>query len=104
MNWCRRSVLVFGSFLAAAAGLVAYSTGAPAAQSSADGLRAVLAPGSCYRLVLPVQAAPQYKVVELLDGGWIRAEIDAGPASAKRDPIWLNSAQIVAVRTARCSE
>ena len=93
-------LILCGSTLAAAAAYAA----APQVAESASMLRQVLEPGACYRLVLPVQAAPQYKVLELLDGGWIRAEVDAGPASAKRDPIWINSAQIVAVRTARCSE
>jgi hypothetical protein len=38
------------------------------------------------------------------DNGWMKAEVDSGPASAKRESAWVNSAQIVTARGTRCSE
>ncbi|MGH9373910.1 MAG: hypothetical protein ACRD15_20545, partial [Vicinamibacterales bacterium] len=36
---------------------------------------AFLQPGHCYRIAFPIEGAPSYKVLELLEGGWMRAEI-----------------------------
>lgn len=58
----------------------------------------------CYRFTFPVAGAPNWKVLELLEAGWIKAEADAGPASALREPAWINTAQIISAREARCSE
>jgi hypothetical protein len=69
-----------------------------------SGVPSFLQPQHCYRFSFVAQAAPHYKVVEILDHGWIRAEVDAGPPSPRREPVWINTAQIIAVRTARCSE
>lgn len=63
----------------------------------------ILQPGRCYRFVFWTQPSPNYKVLELVDEGWIKAEVDAGPAAAEREPVWINTAQIVAIRQARCS-
>lgn len=61
-------------------------------------------PGLCYRIAFPIDGAPNYKVLELLDGGWLKAEVDAGPGKAQRQPLWVNTAQIITMREARCSE
>jgi hypothetical protein len=58
----------------------------------------------CYRLTFSIAAAPNWKVLEVLDAGWVKAEIDAGPPTARREPAWINTAQIITVREARCSE
>ena len=63
-----------------------------------------LQPHSCYRLTFPIVGAPNWRILEVREDGWIRAEVDAGPAAAQRERIWVNSAQIVTVRDARCSE
>jgi hypothetical protein len=78
-----------------------------AAQSS--GSRATMVPAffeadRCYRLTFTIAAAPNWKVLEVVDGTWIRAEIDAGPASATREPLWVNTALVVTARTAPCGE
>jgi hypothetical protein len=62
-----------------------------------------LQPNRCYRLTFSIAGAPNWKVLEVLDAGWIRAEVDAGPASAHREPMWVNTAQIVTARDATCS-
>jgi hypothetical protein len=33
-----------------------------------------------------------------------QAEVDAGPRSAVREPVWINTAQIITIREAACSE
>ena len=58
----------------------------------------------CYRFIFPITGAPNWKVLEVLEDGWIRAEVDAGPAAAKRESAWVNTAQIVTIREVRCSE
>jgi hypothetical protein len=58
----------------------------------------------CYRFTFPVTGAPNWRVLNLLDGGWIKAEIDAGPRAAVREPVWVNTAQILTIRDAQCSE
>ncbi len=80
---------------------------AQAAQAAAPGpstAPAFLRPGQCYRLTFPISGSPHWTVLETLEGGWIRAEVDSGPASARREPVWVNTSQIVTVREARCSE
>jgi len=63
-----------------------------------------LQPDHCYRIAFTIDGAPNYKLLELLDGGWIKAEVDAGSAKAQRQSFWVNSAQIVTIRETRCSE
>ena len=58
----------------------------------------------CYRIAFPITGAPNWKVLEVHDNGWMKAEVDSGPASAKRESAWVNSAQIVTARETRCSE
>ena len=58
----------------------------------------------CYRFTFPIVGAPNWRVLEVRDDGWIRAEVDAGPAAAKRESAWVNTAQIITASTARCSE
>lgn len=58
----------------------------------------------CYRFTFPIVGAPNWRVLEVRDDGWIRAEVDAGPAAAKRESAWVNTAQIITAREARCSE
>jgi hypothetical protein len=68
------------------------------------GVPAFLQPNRCYRLTFSVAGAPNWKVLELGDHGWITANVDAGPASARRETVWINTAQIITAREARCSE
>ena len=63
-----------------------------------------LKPGQCYRLSFSIEGAPAWKVLEVVDAGWIRAEVDTGPASAQREAIWINTAHIVTARPTRCSD
>jgi hypothetical protein len=91
------------------AGLIALGgmAGAATRQSPAApaGLPGFLEPNRCYRFTFAIQGAPAYRVLELLDGGWIKATVDAGagPPAPPPQPLWINSAQIVSVREARCS-
>lgn len=62
-----------------------------------------IAPNTCYRVAFPIESPPNYKVLEVLDGGWIRAEVDAGPASARRSSMWINTAQIISMHQVACS-
>ena len=87
--------------------LVLIVTSTAVTTQSADGtadVPAFLRSNSCYRLTFPIAGAPNWKVLEVLDAGWIRAEVDAGPRSAAREPVWVNTAQIITAREARCSE
>ncbi|HEX6052673.1 MAG TPA: hypothetical protein VFZ21_25585 [Gemmatimonadaceae bacterium] len=61
-------------------------------------------PNTCYRISFPIESPPNYKVLEVLDSGWIRAEVDAGPAGAKRPSMWVNTAQIISMRQVSCSQ
>ena len=63
-----------------------------------------LQPGHCYRMAFPIDGAPNYKVLEILENGWVRGEVDAGPARAQRPSMWINTAQIITARETRCSE
>lgn len=82
-------------------------TGSATTQSTGDPASALptfLRANRCYRFTFPIAGAPNWKVLELLDAGWIKAEVDAGPRSAVREPAWINTAQIITVREAVCSE
>jgi hypothetical protein len=57
----------------------------------------------CYRFTFTIAGVPTWKVLERLEGGWVRAEADAGPATAQRESAWINTAQIVTIRDAKCS-
>jgi hypothetical protein len=95
-------------FLAAIlAVLVLLVTSTPATAQSTDAaarVPAFLRATQCYRLTFAIAGAPNWKVLEVLDAGWIKAEVDAGPRSAVREPVWINTAQIITVREVRCSE
>jgi hypothetical protein len=98
-----------GVFLAAMSVLsVLIWTSTPATTQSpndgATGLPTFLRANRCYRFTFPIAGAPNWKVLDLLEAGWIRAEVDAGPRSAAREPVWINTAQIVTIREAQCSE
>lgn len=82
-------------------GVAAISNRADAAAQTA-GL-AFLQAGSCYRIAFPIESPPNYKVLEVREGGWIRAEVDAGPAGAQRASMWVNTAQIISLREVPCS-
>lgn len=102
MTWQRAGLASGIAALATllAAGLVdATGSGAP----DEAGAPAFLQPERCYRLTFSIAGAPQWKVLERLDHGWIKAEIDAGPATAEREEVWVNAAQIITAREARCS-
>jgi hypothetical protein len=89
-----------------AVGMLVTISGMPSASTAQRPAWApeVLQPGHCYRIAFSIEGLPNYKVLELLDGGWIKGEVDAGSAKAERQPLWINSAQIVTMREARCSE
>ena len=103
MSSTRRIALALGSAGLIAAGSLVASGGIAAAQSE-RGTAAFLQADHCYRIAFPIEGAPQYKVLDRLDGGWVRAEVDAGPASANRPSMWINTAQIITARETRCSE
>jgi hypothetical protein len=100
MSAVKRIVLAAGCVGVIATGSALTSGGAAAAQAAAPPF---LQPDHCYRIAFPIEGAPNYKVLERLDGGWLRAEVDAGPASANRQSMWINTAQIVTVRETACS-
>ncbi len=105
----RRLTWPHAGFLAAAAsGLMLLLTTTAVTTQSAGiepaGVPGFLRANSCYRLTFAIAGSPNWKVLELLDKGWIKAEIDAGPASALREPVWINTAQIITARDARCSD
>lgn len=81
---------------------IAVSTQPTAA--GAPGAARFLQPGQCYRFTFSIDGMPAWKVLEVLDGGWIKAEVDVGPSSARREPVWVNTAQLVTVRDTRCSD
>ena len=95
-------VLTFAGLMAI--GARAFSTPIDAAPRQAALTPTFLQPGHCYRIAFPIEGAPSYKVLELLEGGWMRAEIDSGTAKAQRPSMWVNTAQIVTLREVRCSE
>jgi hypothetical protein len=95
------------SGLAAVAGtllLIGMSVGASPRSAAAPGGAAFLQPGHCYRFVFSVEGAPEWKVLDVLENGWIKAEVDTGPGSAQRESAWVNTAQLVIARETRCSD
>ena len=91
--------------LAALAALIGFAVGSYTPEAAAQAARpGFIQPGSCYRIAFPIDSPPNYKVLEIQDGGWIRAEVDAGPASAERASMWVNTAQIISMREVRCSQ
>lgn len=83
--------------------------GARAFSPPSPSMQAVVTPaflqtGHCYRIAFPIEGAPSYKVLELLEAGWIRAEIDSGTAKAQRPSMWVNTSQMITLREVRCSE
>jgi hypothetical protein len=56
------------------------------------GVPAFIRPDRCYRLTFVVAGELQWRVLETADDGWVKAEIDAGPASAQRESVWVNVA------------
>ena len=95
-------------FLAAFAGcLVLFGTSRSVTTQSAAagqaGVPAFVRADRCYRLTFPIAGSPNWKVLEVLDNGWIKAEVDAGPASGLREPVWINTTQIITARDAKCS-
>jgi hypothetical protein len=98
-----------GGVLAATAGAlilgwmnIAVATQSPAA--ARPGAPGFLQAGHCYRFTFSIEGTPEWKVLEVLDDGWIRAEVDVGPSSAQRQPAWVNTAQLVTAREMRCSD
>ena len=79
---------------------------APAStQSAAPGGGApFLQPDRCYRLTFAIPGATNWKVREILENGWVKAEVDAGPTATLHEPVWVNTAQLVTVRDAKCSD
>lgn len=101
--WLRSAGVLIGIaslFVLVAAGLPE----ATQTTSGVAGVPAFLQPDRCYRLTFSVAGAPNWRVLELVGDGWIKAQIDAGPASAQREIVWVNTAQILTAREARCSD
>ena len=96
-----------GFLTAIGAAMLLFAASAPAttqpAGASQAGVPAFLRANSCYRLTFPITGWPNWKVLEVLDNGWIKAEIDVGLASALREPAWINTAQIITAREGKCS-
>jgi hypothetical protein len=92
--------------IVALAGILAL--GGFALTSNARGVSAqgtgFIAPNSCYRIAFPIESPPNYKVLEVLESGWIRAEVDAGSPRAERASMWINTAQIISMRQVPCSQ
>ena len=82
------------------AGAVALVTRSAAAQSTG---MPFLQLDRCYRFTFSVVGATNWKVLEVLDAGWIKAEVSSGPSSTEHEPTWINTMQLVTVREARCS-
>jgi hypothetical protein len=103
ISWSRTVLLV----ALAALMVLLVSTLSATTQSVVEdgsGLPTFLRANSCYRFTFPIAGAPNWKVLNLLGGGWIKAEVDAGPRSAVREPVWVNTAQIITIRETACSE
>jgi hypothetical protein len=100
----KRVLTAVGLAVMIVAGVTAASRGGAAQAQTPGATPPFLQADHCYRIAFTIDGAPNYKVLALLDGGWIKAEVDAGPASAQRQPFWINTAQIVTIREARCSQ
>lgn len=103
ITWIRTGLVV-----ALATIVTMLATGVPSQTQSnigaASGVPGFLRPNSCYRLTFSIAGAPNWKVIEVLDHGWVRGEIEAGSASAVREPVWINTAQIITAREAKCGD
>jgi hypothetical protein len=84
-----------------ALGAFALNSNAGTADAQGTGF---IAPNRCYRIAFPIESPPNYKVLEVLDDRWIRAEVDAGSASAQRSSMWINTAQIISMAQVSCSQ
>jgi hypothetical protein len=96
------ATLLLGILLLGGTALLAWRTPAPAqtARPIPDFLRV----GQCYKIAFTINSAPSYKVLELRDDGWFKAEVDAGSAKAQRQWFWVNVAHIVRVTDRPCGE
>jgi hypothetical protein len=96
-----------GLLAAIAGALVVFATSTPVTTQSTmrgpGGTPEFIRADRCYRLTFSIAGSPNWKVLEVQDNGWVKAEIDAGPASALREPVWINTAQIITARDAKCS-
>jgi hypothetical protein len=90
-----------GALVLIGVGIGASTQPAAAAAAAPPGF---LQSGHCYRFVFSIEGAPTWKVLDVLDAGWIKAEVDTGPASARREPAWVNTAQLVTASETRCSD
>ena len=90
------------SITALAAGIIMFSLWSVGAASPPQHA-GLLQAGQCYRIAFTIDGAPNYKVLEVLEGGWLKAEVEAGTARAQRQPLWINTAQIVTFRPVECS-
>jgi hypothetical protein len=101
------AILLSGLIVAAATGLFA-AAGASHGETSpvqSSGIPAFIQPNRCYRFTFEISnAAPNWKILELAEHGWLKTQIDAGPASAQRETVWVNTAQILTARDTRCSD
>ncbi len=100
MTRTARTGVLGGVMLAGMVGGVALDLGAQSGRQA--GNHPFLEVNQCYRFTFPIAGAPQWKVLDILENGWIRAEVDAGSASAARESTWVNTAQLITVRPARC--
>ena len=93
--------LLLGILLLGGTALLAWRSPAqPKSTSIPDFLRV----GQCYKIAFTINSAPSYKVLELRDDGWFKAEVDAGSAKAQRQWFWVNVSQIVTVSDRQCGE
>jgi hypothetical protein len=76
---------------------------AQTAGSAPGGVTRFIEAGQCFRFVFAIPGAPDYKVRRILEGGWLETEVDAGPANAEREAVYVNTAQVVTARPRRCS-
>ena len=79
----RRALISGAARFAAIAGflLLLWMSAPVTTQSTAAGAASVpafLQAGRCYRFTFPITGAPNWKVLEVLDAGWIKAEVDVG--------------------------
>ena len=102
ITWMRAGFVVAFAVLAVLATYI--PGGTQPSVAAASGVPAFLRPNSCYRFTFAIAGAPNWKVVEVLDHGWVRGEVEAGSASAIREPVWINTAQILTVREAKCGD
>jgi hypothetical protein len=68
------------------------------------GIPRFLAVDRCYQFAVQTPTVTRYRVLELLDDGWIKAEADVGTSGAQREQVWINMGQVLTAREARCSD